>query len=63
MTVLARKLGGKFLGDLVTDQLDFSQLPRRLPGVKHSLLPLRRTIAAALKLREVAYPSLYADAA
>jgi hypothetical protein len=37
--VLGRKLNGKFQGDLVTDQLDFSQLPRRLPGrrVKHRM--------------------------
>ena len=39
MTFLGRKLNGNFLGDLVTDQLDFSQLPRRLPGrrVKHRM--------------------------
>jgi hypothetical protein len=32
-TFLGRKLGGKFQGDLVTDQLDFSQLPRCLPAI------------------------------
>ena len=39
MTFLGRKLNGNFQGDLVTDQLDFSQLPRRLPGrrVKHRM--------------------------
>jgi hypothetical protein len=39
MTFLGRKLHGNFQGDLVTDQLDFSQLPRRLPGrrVKHRM--------------------------
>jgi hypothetical protein len=38
MAFLGRKLNGNFQGDLVTDQLDFSQLPRRLPGrrVKHA---------------------------
>src|SRR5207249_2406675 len=37
MTFLGRKLNGNFQGDLVTDPLDFSQLPRRPPGrrVKH----------------------------
>ena len=39
MTFLGRKLNGNFQGDLVTDQLDFSQLPRRLRGrrVKHRM--------------------------
>jgi hypothetical protein len=40
MTFLGRKLNGNFQGDLVTHQLvDFSQLPRRLPGrrVKHRM--------------------------
>ena len=39
MAFLGRKLNGNFQGDLVTDQLDFSQLPRRLPGrrVKHRM--------------------------
>ena len=39
MTFLGRKLNGNFQGDLVTDQLDSSQLPRRLPGrrVKHRM--------------------------
>jgi hypothetical protein len=39
MTFLGRKLNGNFQGDLVTDQLDFSKLPRRLPGrrVKHRM--------------------------
>jgi hypothetical protein len=39
MTFLGRKLNGNFQGDLITDQLDFSQLPRRLPGrrVKHRM--------------------------
>jgi nucleotide-binding universal stress UspA family protein len=39
MSFLGRKLNGNFQGDLVTDQLDFSQLPRRLPArrVKHRM--------------------------
>jgi hypothetical protein len=39
MSFLGRKLNGNFQGDLVTDQLDFSKLPRRLPGrrVKHRM--------------------------
>jgi hypothetical protein len=39
MAFLGRKLSGNFLGDLVTDQLDFTQLPKRLPGrrVKHHM--------------------------
>ena len=39
MSFLGRKLHGHFQGDLVTDQLDFSKLPRRLPGrrVKHRM--------------------------
>jgi hypothetical protein len=32
MSFLGRKLNGNFQEDLVTEQLDFSQLPRRLPG-------------------------------
>ena len=127
LAFLGRKLTGHFLGDVVTDQVDFSQMPKRLPGrrVKHRMkrnwmkmynkegavlrvetvindpeefrirrrmrrhgrsvmawVPLptgvtflsrypeicgqcngRRVMAAAVKLREVAYPSLYAAAA
>src|SRR5437899_4549778 len=39
MAFIGRKLNGNFQGDLVTDQLDFSQLPSRLPGrsVKHRM--------------------------
>src|SRR4029450_2152664 len=39
MAFLGRKLSGNFLGDVVTDQIDFSQMPKRLPGrrVKHRM--------------------------
>ena len=39
MAFLGRKLTGHFLGDVVTDQVDFSQMPKRLPGrrVKHRM--------------------------
>jgi len=39
MSFLGRKLNGNFLGDVVTDQLDFGQMPKRLPGrrVKHRM--------------------------
>jgi len=39
LAFLGRKLTGHFLGDVVTDQVDFSQMPKRLPGrrVKHRM--------------------------
>ena len=39
MSFLARTLHGNFQGDVVTDQLDFAQMPKRLPGrrVKHRM--------------------------
>ena len=39
MSFLGRKLSGNFLGDVVTDQIDFRQMPKRLPGrrVKHRM--------------------------
>ena len=39
MCFLGRQLNGNFLGDVVTDQLDFGQMPKRLPGrrVKHRM--------------------------
>jgi hypothetical protein len=39
LSFLGRKLNGNFLGDLATYQLDFSQMPKRLPGrrVKHRM--------------------------
>ena len=39
MAFLGRKVHGNFQGDVVTDQVDFSQLPKRLPGrrVKHRM--------------------------
>jgi len=39
LAFLGRKLTGQFLGDVVTDQVDFSQMPKRLPGrrVKHRM--------------------------
>ena len=39
MAFLGRKVHGNFQGDVVTDQLDFSQMPKRLPGrrVKHRM--------------------------
>lgn len=57
MAFLGRKAHGNFQGDVVTDQLDFSQMPGRLPG---------RRVKRRMKrnwLREVSYPSLYAEAA
>jgi hypothetical protein len=39
MAFLGRKVHGNFQGDVVTDQVDFSQMPKRLPGrrVKHRM--------------------------
>ena len=39
MAFLGRKVHGNFQGDVVTDQIDFSQMPKRLPGrrVKHRM--------------------------
>jgi hypothetical protein len=39
LAFLGRKLTGNFLGEVVTDQVDFSQMPKRLPGrrVKHRM--------------------------
>ena len=39
LAFLGRKLSGHFLGEVVTDQLDFSQMPKRLSGrhVKHRM--------------------------
>jgi hypothetical protein len=39
LAFLGRKLSGNFLGDVATDQVDFSQMPKRLPGrrVKHRM--------------------------
>ena len=39
MAFLGRKLTGHFLGDVATDQVDFGQLPKRLPGrrVRHRM--------------------------
>jgi hypothetical protein len=39
MSFLGRKVHGNFQGDVVTDQLDFGQMPKRLPGrrVKHRM--------------------------
>jgi hypothetical protein len=36
---LGRTVHGNFQGDVVTDQVDFSQMPKRLPGrrVKHRM--------------------------
>jgi hypothetical protein len=45
MTFLGRKLNGNFQGDLVTDQLDFSQLPRRGTVRKHAARAARERAA------------------
>jgi hypothetical protein len=39
LSFLGRKMHGNFQGDVVTDQVDFSQMPKRLPGrrVKHRM--------------------------
>ena len=39
MAFLGRKVHGNFQGDVVTDQIDFGQMPKRLPGrrVKHRM--------------------------
>jgi len=39
LAFLGRKVHGNFQGDVVTDQIDFSQMPKRLPGrrVKHRM--------------------------
>jgi hypothetical protein len=39
LSFLGRKVHGNFQGDVVTDQVDFSQMPKRLPGrrVKHRM--------------------------
>ena len=52
---------GNFLGDMVTDQIDFSHRPKRLRG--RCELNGGCIMAAAIRLREVAYPGLYAEAA
>jgi hypothetical protein len=59
MTFLGRKLTGHFVGEVVTDHMDVKILGKRVPGrrVKH------RMMTTAIKLREVAYPSLFAAAA
>jgi hypothetical protein len=39
LSFLGRKVHGNFQGDIVTDQVDFSRMPKRLPGrrVKHRM--------------------------
>ncbi len=52
MAFLGRKVHGNLQGDVVTDQVDFGQIPKRRPGcrVRHGML------------RGVAYPGLCAEA-
>jgi hypothetical protein len=57
LAFLGRKLSGNFLGDVVTDQVHFSQMPKRLPGrrVKHRMkrnwMKLYNTEGAVLRNR------------
>jgi hypothetical protein len=59
LAFLGRKLTGHFLGDVVTDQVDFSQMPKRLPGrrvkhrMKHNWMKLYNKEGAVLRVETV----------
>lgn len=59
LSFLGRKLSGNFLGEVVTDQVDFSQMPKRLPGrrvkhrMKHNWLKMYTKAGVVLRVETV----------